>query len=156
MFRTWLSIGILAAGTVLALRVGNRATPVFAAEQRRSGELHALKNCDGYTGQPGQSCTIKSSTLSELAGARVFYDQGAGIPNPNPPGGMLDSNVLLYVGTGNWAVGRCTVDGNTWLGLCKFSDGVGKLAGFHARVVVSLAAGANNFRWDGRYHFNDD
>jgi hypothetical protein len=126
MSRTWLSIGILSAGSVLTLWVGNRATPALAAQHGRSGELHVLKNCDDYNGQPGQSCAIRSSNLPELAGARVFYDQAAGIPNPNPPRGMLDSNVLLYVGANNWAVGRCTVDGNTGLGLCKFSDGVGK------------------------------
>ena len=84
--------------------MGTRAKSAFAAEGR-SGELHVIKNCNDYTGQAGSYCTIASSNLSEIAGARVFYDQAFGIPNPNPPGGMLDSNVLLYAGTGDWAVG---------------------------------------------------
>src|SRR5262245_10571382 len=123
MFRFWLSIGILSAG-VLTLWIGTRATSAFAAEGR-SGELHVLKNCNDFTGQAGSFCTITSSNLSELAGARVVYDQPASIPNLNLPNGMLDSNVLLYAGTGDWAVGRCTVDRNTGHGLCTFSDGVG-------------------------------
>src|SRR5262249_8928991 len=114
------------------------------------------KNCNDFTGQAGAFCTIASSNLSELAGARVFYDQAFGIPNPNPPGGMLDSNVVLYAGTGDWAVGRCTLDGNTGIGLCTFSDGVGRLEGFQARIAVAVASGAHNFSWDGRYHFGNN
>jgi hypothetical protein len=81
----------------------------------------------------------------------VYYDQAFGVPDPNPPGGMLDSNVLLYAGTGDWATGRCTLDGNTNLGLCAFTDGVGRLTGFHARFVVAAASGAGNYSWTGPY-----
>ena len=154
MSRFWLSTGVLIAGGVLTLWMATRATSAFA--QGRSGGLQVLKNCSNYTGQAGSFCTIQGSNVPELVGARVYYDQTFGIPNPNPPGGMLDSNVLLYAGTGNWAVGRCTVDGNTARGLCIFSDGVGTLTGFQARVVVGLAAGANNWRWDGAYHFGNN
>jgi hypothetical protein len=153
MSRFRLSIVILSAGGILTLWMGTRATSAFAAGGR-SGELHVVKNCNENNGQAGAFCTITSSNLSEIVGARVFYDQVFGIPNPNPPNGMLDSNVLLYAGTGDWAVGRCTLDGNTALGLCTFSDGVGKLAGFQARVAVAAASGANNFSWEGRYHFD--
>ena len=156
MFRFWLWIGILSAGGVLTLWMGTRAQSAFAAEGRRSGELHVIKNCNNYTGQAGSYCTIASSNLSEIVDARVFYDQAPGIPNPNPPGGMLDSNVLLYAGTGDWAVGRCTLDGNTGLGLCTFSEGVGRLAGFQARLAVAAASGANNYSWHGRYHFDHE
>jgi hypothetical protein len=65
---------------------------------------------------------------------------------------MLDSNVVLYVDVGNWAVGRCTLDA-TNLGLCTFSDGVGPLAGFHARVAVAPASG-NDYTWKGPYWFD--
>ena len=68
---------------------------------------------------------------------------------------MLDSNIVLYVGYGNWAVGRCTLntDGNT--GLCTLSDGVGPLAGISARVNVS-SLGPNYgdgavYSWEGTY-----
>ena len=68
---------------------------------------------------------------------------------------MLDSNVVLFVGTGDWAVGRCTlnVDGST--GLCTFSDGVGPLAGFTARLDVSPTPQAGDYHWRGPYSFRD-
>jgi hypothetical protein len=122
------------------------------ADDGQSGQLHLIKNCNNYTGQSGSYCTIVSSNLAQISmGTRVFYDQAFGIPDPNPPGGMLDSNVVLYAGTGDWAVGRCTLDGNIGLGLCTFSDGVGKLSGLHARLAVAPASGANNYSWNGPY-----
>jgi hypothetical protein len=77
----------------------------------------------------------------------VYYDQAA-----NVPAGMLDSNVVMVVGTGDWAVGRCTLDLTTGLGRCTFSDGTGQLTGFKARVDVSFLGGAN-YAWDGTYSF---
>jgi hypothetical protein len=148
MSRLCLRIGALFAGAALTLSLGTRVRPAFAADGQ-NGELHIIKNCNNYTGQAGSHCTIESSNLSEIPpGTTVFYDQAAGVPN-----GMLDSNVVLYVGTGDWAVGRCTLDLNTNLGLCTFSDGVGKLSGFHARLAVAPASGANNYSWIGPYYF---
>jgi hypothetical protein len=156
MHRLWFSAGILAAGALLMLSLDTRMTHAFA-DDGQSGELHVIKNCNNYTGQPGSYCTIVSSNLVHIsAGAKVFYDQAFGVPDPNPPNGMLDSNIVLYVGTGDWAVGRCTLDGNTNLGLCTFSDGVGKLSGFHARLAVAPASGANNYTWIGPYHFDSN
>ena len=66
------------------------------------------------------------------------------------PAGLLDSNVVLDAGDGNRALGRCTLDLTTGLGLCTFSDGIGSLAGFHARVAVDCTA---ECRWDGVYGF---
>jgi len=71
---------------------------------------------------------------------------------------MLDSNVVLYVGTGDWAVGRCTVDVNN-IGLCTFSDGTGRLTGFTARVVVTPFSSSPtevNYHWDGTYSFSPE
>jgi hypothetical protein len=65
---------------------------------------------------------------------------------------MLDSNIVLDAGDGNRAVGRCTLDFATRLGLCTFSDGTGSLAGFHARVDVSHLGG-RDWAWDGTYSF---
>jgi hypothetical protein len=83
-------------------------------------------------------------------GSKVLYDQPAGIP-----AGLLDSNVVLDAGGGNRAVGRCTLDLAAGLGLCTFSDGTGKLAGFHARVEVTYAGGAD-WDWNGTYSFDSD
>ena len=117
----------------------------------RSGQLHVVKNCDNYNGQAGGSCMITSSNVSRLNNATAFYDQAYGVPAP-ATGAMLDSNVVLYVGENDWAVGRCTL-GPSSIGLCTFSDGFGDLAGFHARLRVA-PAGGNNYTWDGPYSFN--
>jgi hypothetical protein len=70
------------------------------------------------------------------------------------PADLLDSNVVLYAGSGNRAVGRCTLDLTTNLGLCTFSDGTGSLAGFQARIdVVCASPEGTPCRWDGTYRF---
>src|SRR5258705_10646356 len=103
------------AGVVaLALALSTGAVSV-SASSAQSGSLHVTKECSEFTGNPGTFCTITSSNLSAIkVGSRVYYDQAPGIP-----AGMLDSNVVLSVGTGDWATGRCTLDGNTGLGKCQ-------------------------------------
>jgi hypothetical protein len=118
----------------------------------RAGDLHVTKNCKDYNGAAGSFCKIKSSNLAEIEiDSIVFYDQAAGIPT-----GLLDSNVVLDAGNGDRAVGRCTLDLSTGLGLCTFSDGTGQLAGFHARVEVSYLGGDDGYdwAWDGTYSFS--
>src|SRR5689334_20397379 len=106
------------------------------AQSPRKGQIHFVKECSQYNFMAGSYCSIMTSNLAEItSGAKVYYDQAAGIP-----ANMLDSNVLLVVTTGNWAVGRCTVDGTTGLGLCTFSDGSGSLAGFTAQIKVRIDA----------------
>jgi len=154
---------VLVAGVVgVTLSPSMKVAPVSAASER-TGELHVTKDCSAATGLAGTFCTITSSNLAAIkTGSKVFYDQADGIPScsntspPCPASGMLDSNVVLYVGTGDWAVGRCTVDDSTNItniGLCTFSDGTGQLAGFTARVNVSFLGGTL-FGWDGKYKFN--
>ena len=109
------------------------------------------KECSECSGAAGEFCTITSSNLARIkVGSRVYYDQPAGIP-----AGLLDSNVVLDAGNGNRAVGRCTLDLTTGRGLCTFSDGTGRFAGFNARVKVSPpAAEGEDWRWDGTYSFS--
>jgi hypothetical protein len=131
---------------VLTTSLGTMA--LASAASKRNGILHVTKDCPPtqYTGAPGSFCTITSSNLLEIrVGSKVFYDQAAGIP-----AGLLDSNVVLDAGNGDRAVGRCTLDFSTGLGLCTFSDGTGDLAGFHARIDVDCRSGC---RWDGPYSF---
>src|SRR5215472_16098495 len=93
----------------------SRHVPAVSADSGQQGDLHIEKNCSAYTGDAGQYCTITSSNVRQIPpGSRVFYDQAAGDPDVPPP--MLDSNVVLYVGTANWAVGRCSLDLTTYLG----------------------------------------
>ncbi len=124
-------------------------TPILAASAR-TGALEITKECSLYFGQAGQFCTLTSSSLSEIApGARVYYTQPANIP-----AGVLDSNVVLDAGNGNRALGRCTLDLVTFLGLCTFSDGTGLFAGFHARVdVFPPGYYGNDWFWKGTYGF---
>jgi hypothetical protein len=135
----------LTIGLILSLSTG---APSVLASDARNGQLHVTKECSQNTGMPGTFCTITSSNIDEIkVGTKVFYDQQAGIP-----AGMLDSNVVLKVGPGDWALGRCTLDGSTGSGLCTFSDGVGPFTGFHARVDVSHIGGPN-YAWNGTYGF---
>ena len=137
------------AALTLALSTG--AASVSASSDRDT-PLHVTKECSEYTGAAGSFCTITSSSLGRIkVGSRVYYDQPIGIP-----AGLLDSNVVLDAGNGNRAVGRCTLDATTGLGLCTFSDGMGRFAGFKARVQVSPPSGpGDDWHWDGTYSFSD-
>jgi hypothetical protein len=138
-------------GAVAATLFGNIGAVAVAAHSRHSHELHVTKECSQNTGQAGSFCTITSSSLPAIAvGSKIFYDQALGTP-----AGMLDSNVVLVVGSDDWAVGRCTLGLGTGRGVCSFSDGTGSFAGFHARVDVSHVGGPN-FAWDGTYGFDKD
>ena len=112
---------------------------------------HVTKECSEYTGTAGSWCTITVSNVRRLpVGSKVLYSQAVGVP-----AGLLDSNVVLDAGDGNRAVGRCTLDLATGLGLCTFSDGTGQLAGFQARIDVTCPGGPD-CDWDGRCSFNWD
>ncbi len=161
-----LCLLVLAGLTALVFPPMPRA--VHADE--RNGELRVTKNCSAYTNDAGSFCTITSSNLPEIVvGSKVLYTQGlvgcdtggtsypCPAPAPTPEGGYIavDSNAVLYVGTCNWAVGRCTLDSTGNFGLCTFTDGTGPLAGFQARVDVSSTDGVN-YEWKGTYSFNRD
>jgi hypothetical protein len=142
------------AAFVVAILVLLPVSPVrtgvasVSASSERNRELHVTKECSQDRGLAGDFCTITSSNLAEIkVGSKVFYDQPAGIPT-----GLLDSNVVVDAGNGNRAVGRCTLDLTTGLGLCTFSDGLGQFSGFHARVDVDCRSGC---RWDGTYGFRE-
>jgi hypothetical protein len=147
---------VLLALAVLAAVILPLMTRVAQADER-NGELHVTKNCTYNLGAAGAYCTITDSNLPEIeAGSRVFYTQA--VVDPTTPEGSvigLDSNAVLYVGTGNWAIGRCTLDSTGNLGLCTFSDGIGRLAGFRAHVDVSSTDDVKYY-WNGTYSFTPD
>ena len=104
-----------------------------SAASRKSGQVHLTKECPTYRGAAGDHCTITASDLDQISiGSNIFYDQAAGTP-----AGLLDSNVVLDGGSGNRAVGRCTLDLGTGIGLCTFSEGTGRFIGFQARLDVA-------------------
>lgn len=147
-FKTMATIfGLVLIGGFATLSLNTGVAPVSASE--RNGHLRVTKECSEYTYAAGSFCTITSSNIPEIkVGSKVVYDQAFGIPT-----GMLDSNVVLDAGNGNRAVGRCTLDGATGLGLCTFSDGTGQFTGFHARVDVTYVGGPN-WTWNGTYSFS--
>ena len=133
----------------LVLVAGFVGVGSVSADDARNGQLHIQKDCIGFAGEAGGHCTITRSSFPKIpAGSRIFYDQAVGVP-----AGMLDSNIVLDAGGGNRAVGRCTLDLSTGLGLCTLSDGTGQLAGFTARVDVSYVGGTL-WALNGTYSFN--
>jgi hypothetical protein len=143
---------VLVAGFVaLTLSLSTGAASESASSVKK-GDLHVTKECSEYTGAAGSFCTITSSNLAAIeVGSKVFYGEAAGIAP-----GLLDSDVVLDAGNGNRAVGHCTLDFVTGLGLCTFSDGTGEFAGFQARVDVSPPTDGVNWHWDGTYSFSPE
>jgi hypothetical protein len=150
-------------------------TAKVSAQNGRSGQFHLEKDCRTYAGGAGQYCTVHASNLPEIppGSSTMTKRPGVGVKGgPNFKPYWLDSNVVIDaspfpLGTGNKAIGRCTVDlGPVFSptsaapfsvpGVCTFSDGAGQLAGFTARVDLSYLGGADGFvyGWDGTYSFN--
>ena len=146
-------IVVIAGLVALILALGSGAASVSASEKnKRNRQLHVTKDCLAYTGLAGSFCLITSSNLPEIkVGSKVLYDQAAGTP-----AGMLDSNVVLDAGNGDRAVGRCTLDLVTGLGLCTFSGGTGKFTSFSAtaHVLPPTMEDPVNWHWDGTYSFS--
>lgn len=148
-----ISLALLTLAGLAAMIIS--MTPRTARAEEREGDLLVKKNCSAFTGNPGSYCMITDSSLPEIKnGSKLYYDQPAATVAGLLEGG-LDSNVVLYVDTGDWAVGRCTLDGITNVGLCTFSDGTGEFAGFRARVNVSSTDGLN-YTLEGTYSFSGE
>jgi hypothetical protein len=114
----------------------------------RHGALHVTKDCppSQYAGQAGGFCTIMSSDLQAIpAGSRVFYLEALGAD------GTLDSDLALYAGPGNVAIGHVVLSLTTATGEITFAGGTGDFRGFRARVDVSFDGSL--WHWDGTYRF---
>jgi hypothetical protein len=148
----------LAGFTILTFSLSTGAAPARAFEAQK-GQLHIEKDC-GITTNPANTCQIIHSNLDELpAGSLIFYDQpGPALGTTGAIGarGVMDSNIFIYVKSGDWAVGRCTLDRNTGLGVCTLSYGSGALATISAKANVSYQPGGDGalFNLDGTYTFN--
>jgi hypothetical protein len=127
-----------------------------AAQERQKGQIHLQKVCPTttFTGSPGSYCTITVSDFAAIPAnvATVSYQEPGALPIGTLA--FLDSKVVIYVGPGNWAAGRCTVDYSTGGGLCTMSDGIGTLAGFTARIDVRIDYATGVTYWDGTYSFD--
>ena len=104
---------LLVTVVVLTLALSTGAASVSASSGRNRALHVTRRSAPNILVPPVGICTITSSNLGRIkVGSRVYYDQPAGIP-----AGLLDSNVVLDAGNGNRAVGRCTLDMTTGLGL---------------------------------------
>jgi hypothetical protein len=156
---TKITVRTAAAGlTVLAVSLMTGSVPA-SAQNGRTGQLRIVKDC-GITTNPANTCQIVSSNLAELPyGSLIFYAEPAaalgtkGVVGAN---GVMDSNIFIWVPntSGDWAVGRCTLDLNTGLGVCTLSYGSGPLATISVRANVSHIPGTTRFNLDGTYTFN--
>jgi hypothetical protein len=119
-------------GLALARAPSVSASPVSASA--RSGELHLTKECSQYTGLADSFCTITSSNLKAIpVGSREVALQAASVTS-------LDSDIVLVVGPGDYALGHVVLNRVTHLGVITFSGGTGKFTWFHARAVVNTSA----------------
>ena len=137
---------LAAAACIGVAQVSSAANAPGSAAVPRGGELHLTKECSAYTGLADQHCTITSSNVNAIkAGSRVVYLQQA-------VGAALDSDLIVVVGPGNYALGHVTLDLASGTGRIVLSGGAGQFRAFHARAAVSPLGGVNH-AWDGRYHF---
>ena len=98
----WLTaVFMLAAGitAVSALAIASKA-----GNSPRSGALHVTKECSEYSGAAFSFCTITSSSVNALTvGSKVVYLQAPGASS-------LDSDIVIVVGPGKFALGHVTLD----------------------------------------------
>jgi hypothetical protein len=136
---------IVAVALVGTFAVASQART--SASSSRTRALHVTKECSAYQGQPGQYCTILSSNVPAIpAHAKVFYLEAAGPDS-------LDSDVALYAGPGNVALGHVTLSfGPPPTGVIRFRGGTGAFRGFRAQAVVSVDD-TGVWHWDGTYRF---
>jgi hypothetical protein len=136
--------GLLLAIVVTGAVVG--ASSANPGSSPRKGALHVTKECSEFTGQAFSFCTITSSNVNALtAGSKVVYLQAPGASS-------LDSDIVIVVGPGKFALGHVTLDLATGTGKLTISGGIGPFSSFHAKADVSYLGGPD-FAWDGKYRF---
>jgi hypothetical protein len=138
-------IGVIVAVTLAgAFAIASQARTDASSSRTRA--LHATKECTStYHGEPGDYCTITSSNLRAIpAGSKVFYFE-AGTPDG------IESDLVLYAGPGNVALGHVTLPGTT--GVITFRGGTGDFRGFRARADVTYDQAHDLWHWDGTYRF---
>jgi len=137
---------VLVVALVTAVSI---SVAIATASSSAGGDLHLKKECSEYTGLADSFCTVTASNLKAIkVGSRVVYLQAAGTTS-------LDSDIVLVVGPGNYALGHVRLDLATGLGEVSLSGGAGQFRSFHAKARVSPPGGVNgaDWAWDGSYNF---
>lgn len=136
----------LLLATVVTGAVVGASSAANTGSAPRSGALHLTKECSQYTGLADSFCTITSSNVKAITlGSRVVYLQAAGATS-------LDSDIVLVVGPGKFALGHVALDFATGKGEVTIWGGIGPLSSFHAKAAVS-ALGGPDWAWSGKYRF---
>jgi hypothetical protein len=147
-YKAWTRV-LVAAALLAAVAAAILAVAASAQSGQRLSHpvrpFHLEKNCDHFFGGIGDYCTISTTNLPALSGGTIFYVQAAGET-------ALDSDILIYAGSGNTATGHCFLPFPTGPGHCELFGGTGTLEGLHASVVVTYISGTN-WAWDGTYRF---
>jgi hypothetical protein len=161
---------LVAIASAVALLIVLAASSVSAAETKtfigeKICKVPAVKvappNAGGY-------CLITQANIKILVGAKDYYTNAH--ITPTLVGGVLvnvlTSPVLIRATDrrGSTASGHCTYYYPTATslghGLCIYSSGTGKLAGFHARLVIGSPTSAGvtviGPYWFDRDHHGDD
>jgi hypothetical protein len=139
-------LGLILAVTLAgAFAVASQARTDTSSSRTRA--LHVTKECGDYHGQPGEFCTILTSNVQAIAPhSKVFYFEAATAQG-------LDSDLALYAGPGNVALGHVTLSlTNPPTGVITFRGGTGDFRGFRARADVTVDSD-NVWHWDGTYRF---
>lgn len=132
-FPTRLLVGAATMLSLTGLALAPSVSASAASGSARSGELQLTKECSQYTGLADSFCTITSSNLTAIpVGSREAALQAATATE-------LDSDIVLVVGPGDYALGHVVLDRVTHLGVITFSGGTGMFTWFHARAVVNTS-----------------
>jgi hypothetical protein len=141
----------------LAVAVAVVVLTVLAASSALAAEtktVYGLKDCNTSPSPPapGGFCLITKSSFKILQGAKVYYTDAHVVDN------VLKSPVTLRATDKqrSTAMGRCTFYIATNTGLCVYSSGTDKLAGFHATIVVGPTTKSNVYTLAGMYWFDRD
>jgi hypothetical protein len=147
-FPTRLLVGAATILSLTGLALAPAVSASAASGSARSGDLHVTKECSQYTGLADSFCTITSSNLSAITvGSRIVYLQAAGAT-------AVDSDVVLVVGAGDYALGHVVLSRVTHLGVITFSGGTGRFTWFHARIAVSPDPNIPfGWYWNGDFRF---
>lgn len=139
------------SSTSPAISASSNSAPAASVAEARSGTLHAVKNCDQYTGLAGSYCTITSSNLKAIdVGSRVTYAEGVVFPT-------LNSAITLDPPApgNNQAFGHVTLDLAHQRGVVTITGGDGRFKGLRGEFAVTNVGG-KNWAWDGPYHYTDN
>lgn len=147
---------VAVASVVVSLTVLSASSALAADTKAFIGQKNCSTAVTVSPPAPGGYCLITQSSFKILIGARVYYTDATVIA------GVLTSPVTLraFDERGSTATGQCTYYRPAFYppghGICTYSNGTGKLAGFHASVMVGPPTSPGVFSLTGAYWFDRD